>query len=56
MFLVTALYGDGSTRCHLVDTMMDALNWQSALAADCWEIFINPLTKPLALPKEGQGL
>ncbi len=53
MFLVTALYGDGSTRSHLCDTMADALKWQAALADDCWEVFINPLTKPLGLASGG---
>ena len=53
MFLVTALYGDGSTRSHLCDTMADALKWQAALTGDCSEVFINPLTKPLDLDKGG---
>lgn len=53
MFLVTALYGDGSTRSHLADTMVDALKWQTTLSGDCWEVFINPLTKPLDIASGG---
>ncbi|GJL86607.1 hypothetical protein [Hyphomonas sp. KY3] len=47
MFLVTALYGDGTTRSHLAANADDALKWKMALARDAWQVFINPLAIPL---------
>ncbi|MEM9617945.1 MAG: hypothetical protein AAF936_08300 [Pseudomonadota bacterium] len=49
MFLVTALYGDGTIRSHLAANAVDALKWKMALARDTWQVFINPLTVPLEL-------
>ena len=49
MFLVTALYGDGSAKSHLAANATDALKWHAALRADAWQVFINPLAKPLDL-------
>jgi len=49
MFLVTALYGDGTAKSHLAANAVDALKWQAALAGDAWQVFINPLAKPLDL-------
>lgn len=47
MFLVTALYGDGTIRSHLAANAADALKWKTALAGDAWQVFINRLAKPL---------
>ena len=47
MFLVTALYGDGSAKSHLAANAADALKWHAALCADAWQVFINPLAQPL---------
>ncbi len=49
MFLVTAVYGDGTTRSHLAANAAQALKWKMALARDAWQVFINPLTVPLDL-------
>lgn len=47
MYLVTALYGDGTTRSHLAANAAQALKWKTALAPDAWQVFINPLAIPL---------
>ena len=47
MFLVTALYGDGTSRSHLAANAAQALKWKMALARDAWQVFINPLAIPL---------
>ncbi|MCR9193083.1 MAG: hypothetical protein NXH88_00040 [Hyphomonas sp.] len=47
MYLVTALYGDGTTRSHLVKNAVDALKWKTALASNAWQVFIDPLAIPL---------
>ncbi|WP_306253503.1 hypothetical protein [Parvularcula sp. IMCC14364] len=47
MFLVTALYGDGTVTSHLAANAVNALKWQAALAGDAWQVFINPLAMPL---------
>ena len=47
MFLVTALYGDGSTKSHLAANVTDALKWHAALAPDAWQVFINQLANPI---------
>lgn len=49
MFLVTALYGDGTAKSHLAANAVDALKWQAALVGDAWQVFINPLAKTLEL-------
>ena len=49
MFLVTALYGDGTTRSHLAANSVDAFKWKMALARDAWQVFSNPLAIPLEL-------
>ena len=47
MFLITALYGDGTTRSYLAANAAQALKWQMALAHDAWQVFINPMAVPL---------
>jgi hypothetical protein len=53
MYLVTVLYGDGSSESHLANTAMDARIWEAAYAADAWQVFINPLTRSLSAPACG---
>lgn len=47
MFLVTALYSDGSAKSHLAKTNADALKWYVSLRVDAWQVFINPLAQPI---------
>ena len=53
MYLVTVLYGDGSSESHLANNAVDARIWEAAYAADAWQIFINPLARPLKIPTCG---
>jgi hypothetical protein len=47
LFLVTALYGNGTARSHLAANAAQALKWKMALAGDAWQVFINPPAIPL---------
>ncbi|MEO0467915.1 MAG: hypothetical protein AAF216_15355 [Pseudomonadota bacterium] len=55
MFLVTALYGDGWAKSHLAPNAIEALKWHAALVGDAWQVFINPLERPLDLD-DGEAL
>lgn len=47
MFLVTALYGDGSAKSRLAANAVEALKWHASLQQEAWQVFINPLARAL---------